>query len=194
MSSARVVIKPESLVEPRLALADLRQFVEHEVALLDKQRFEEWLNLFSDDGAYWVRPLHARCAGEERWPGDRAQARRPDELRSELPCPDATLLGWVARPAGDAGLHEDRMAASPWSAGPGAARAPKANCVAPGATETWLLQTISKEMIETIRAAIRKGRLAKIDDIVPAYVFLASDEARHFVGQCLSPNGGDVML
>jgi 3-oxoacyl-[acyl-carrier protein] reductase len=49
-------------------------------------------------------------------------------------------------------------------------------------------------MIEAIRAAIPKGRLAKIDDIVPAYVFLASDEARHFVGQCLSPNGGDVML
>jgi 3-oxoacyl-[acyl-carrier protein] reductase len=69
-----------------------------------------------------------------------------------------------------------------------------ANCVAPGATETRLLQTISKEMIEAIRAAIPKGRLAKIDDIVPAYVFLASDEARHFVGQCLSPNGGDVML
>ena len=31
-------------------------------------------------------------------------------------------------------------------------------------------------------------------DIVSAYVFLASDESRHFVGQCLSPNGGDVML
>ncbi len=69
-----------------------------------------------------------------------------------------------------------------------------ANCVAPGATETRLLQTISKEMIEAIRAAIPKGRLAKIDDIVPAYVFLASDEAPHFVRQCLSPNGGDVML
>jgi 3-oxoacyl-[acyl-carrier protein] reductase len=29
---------------------------------------------------------------------------------------------------------------------------------------------------------------------VPAYVFLASDEARHVQGQCLSPNGGDVFL
>jgi 3-phenylpropionate/cinnamic acid dioxygenase small subunit len=62
MSSARVVIKPETLpeslpenpVEPRLGLAELQQFVEHEVALLDEQRFEEWLNLFADDGAYWV--------------------------------------------------------------------------------------------------------------------------------------------
>jgi 3-phenylpropionate/cinnamic acid dioxygenase small subunit len=54
MSSAGVVTKPESMVEPRLALADLQQFVEHEVALLDEQRFEEWLELFADDGAYWV--------------------------------------------------------------------------------------------------------------------------------------------
>jgi len=69
-----------------------------------------------------------------------------------------------------------------------------ANCVAPGATETRLLDNISKEMMEAIRAAIPKGRLAKVDDIVPAYVFLASEDARHFAGQCLSPNGGDVMF
>jgi len=69
-----------------------------------------------------------------------------------------------------------------------------ANCVGPGATQTPLLSGISEEAIEAIRAAIPKGRLATVDDIVPAYVFLASDESRHFVGQCLSPNGGDVML
>jgi 3-oxoacyl-[acyl-carrier protein] reductase len=69
-----------------------------------------------------------------------------------------------------------------------------ANCVAPGATQTPLLSGISENMIEAIRASIPKGRLATVDDIVPAYVFLASDESQHFVGQCLSPNGGDVML
>lgn len=69
-----------------------------------------------------------------------------------------------------------------------------ANCVAPGATETPLLGSISAAAIERIKAAIPRGRLARVDDIVPAYVFLASDEASHFVGQCLSPNGGDVML
>jgi 3-oxoacyl-[acyl-carrier protein] reductase len=69
-----------------------------------------------------------------------------------------------------------------------------ANCVAPGATQTPLLSGISENMIEAIRASIPKGRLAAVDDIVPAYVFLASDASQHFVGQCLSPNGGDVML
>lgn len=74
------------------------------------------------------------------------------------------------------------------------ARNVNANCVAPGATHTPLLSNISEEAIAAIRASIPKGRLATVDDIVPAYVFLASDEARHFVGQCLSPNGGDVLL
>jgi len=69
-----------------------------------------------------------------------------------------------------------------------------ANCVAPGATQTPLLANISPEAIEAIRANIPKKQLATVDDIVPAYVFLASEESRHFVGQCLSPNGGDVML
>lgn len=69
-----------------------------------------------------------------------------------------------------------------------------ANCVAPGATLTPLLSNIGEEALATIRASIPKGRLATVEDIVPAYVFLASDESRHFVGQCLSPNGGDVML
>jgi 3-oxoacyl-[acyl-carrier protein] reductase len=74
------------------------------------------------------------------------------------------------------------------------ARNINANCVAPGATETPLLQSLSKQAIEAIRASIPKRRLATVDDIVPAYIFLASDESRHFVGQCISPNGGDVML
>lgn len=69
-----------------------------------------------------------------------------------------------------------------------------ANCVAPGATQTPLLAGLKKEAIEAILASVPKGRLATVDEIAPAYVFLASDEARHFVGQCISPNGGDVML
>lgn len=68
------------------------------------------------------------------------------------------------------------------------------NCVAPGATLTPILDDVPAAVLEAIRAAIPLGRLAEVADIVPSYVFLASDEARHYQGQCLSPNGGDVFL
>ena len=69
-----------------------------------------------------------------------------------------------------------------------------ANCVGPGATRTPLIANISDEVMEVIRQQIPKGRFAEIDEIVPSYVFLASDDARHFQGQCISPNGGDIFL
>ncbi|MGC1359082.1 MAG: SDR family oxidoreductase, partial [Xanthobacteraceae bacterium] len=62
------------------------------------------------------------------------------------------------------------------------------------ATRTPLIANISDEVMEVIRSQIPKGRFGEVDDIVPAYVFLASDEARHFQGQCISPNGGDIFL
>lgn len=34
--------------------ADLIGFVMHEARLLDEHRFEEWLDLFADDGYYWM--------------------------------------------------------------------------------------------------------------------------------------------
>lgn len=74
------------------------------------------------------------------------------------------------------------------------ARNVNANVVAPGATRTPMVDGLPADIVEAIRASIPKGRLAEVEDIVPAYVFLASDDARHFVGQCLTPNGGDVFL
>ncbi|MEP1472639.1 MAG: SDR family oxidoreductase [Halieaceae bacterium] len=69
-----------------------------------------------------------------------------------------------------------------------------ANCVAPGATMTPILKDVPEEILDGIRQAIPRGKLAQVDDIVGAFMFLASDEAAHFRGQCLSPNGGDVFL
>jgi 3-oxoacyl-[acyl-carrier protein] reductase len=69
-----------------------------------------------------------------------------------------------------------------------------ANCVAPGATRTPILAGVSDKLMADIESAIPKGRLAEVDDIVPSYVFLASEEARHYQGQCISPNGGDAFL
>jgi 3-oxoacyl-[acyl-carrier protein] reductase len=69
-----------------------------------------------------------------------------------------------------------------------------ANCVAPGATRTPIIADLAEDLMTNIRKAIPKGRFAEVDDIVPSYVFLASDEARHYQGQCISPNGGDIFL
>ena len=70
----------------------------------------------------------------------------------------------------------------------------RVNCVAPGATLTPILDDVSPDVLDAVRAAIPTGRLAEVGDIVPTYVFLASDDARHYQGQCLSPNGGDQFL
>jgi len=66
------------------------------------------------------------------------------------------------------------------------------NCVAPGATHTNMTAGVPPEILEGIRQNIPKKRLADVADIVPSYVFLASDDAKHIVGQTISPNGGDA--
>ena len=69
-----------------------------------------------------------------------------------------------------------------------------ANCVAPGATMTPILADVPDDVLEGIRQNIPAGRIADVEDVVGAYLFLASDAAGHFRGQCLSPNGGDAFL
>jgi 3-oxoacyl-[acyl-carrier protein] reductase len=68
------------------------------------------------------------------------------------------------------------------------------NAVAPGATMTPILEDVPTEVLDAIKSNIPAGKIADVDDIVGAYLFLASDAARHFRGQCISPNGGDAFL
>ena len=68
------------------------------------------------------------------------------------------------------------------------------NCVAPGATTTPILDGMDAGILEAIRQSIPRGRFGVVEDIAPTYVFLASSDADHYVGQCLSPNGGDIFL
>lgn len=74
------------------------------------------------------------------------------------------------------------------------ARNIRANCVAPGATHTPILEGVPEDSLAAVKAGIPIGHFAQVDDIAPAYVFLASRDGDHFQGQCISPNGGDCFL
>lgn len=68
------------------------------------------------------------------------------------------------------------------------------NAVGPGATMTPILAGVPDDVLNGIKAAIPRGKIAEVSEIAPTYVFLASDESDAYVGQCLSPNGGDAFL
>lgn len=64
---------------------EIEDFLIHEVSLLDKRRFEEWRDLFADDGHYWVplKPGQENPVGESSlFYDDRAiMATRFERLR-----------------------------------------------------------------------------------------------------------------
>jgi len=68
------------------------------------------------------------------------------------------------------------------------------NAIAPGLIDTKLSENLSAEWIARKRAQLPIGRLGRPDDIAPTAVMLASADGSFYVGQTLSPNGGDVML
>jgi 3-oxoacyl-[acyl-carrier protein] reductase len=68
------------------------------------------------------------------------------------------------------------------------------NSVAPGPVQTDLLNEMSEEWRMTKRSQLPLGRFAHVEEIAPTVLFLASDAASYYVGQTLSPNGGDVMI
>jgi 3-oxoacyl-[acyl-carrier protein] reductase len=68
------------------------------------------------------------------------------------------------------------------------------NTLAPGPTDTAMWNSPGGE--EWRRWKLEQlpiGRVGRPEEMAAAAVFLASDEAAYFVGQTLSPNGGDVM-
>ena len=65
-----------------------------------------------------------------------------------------------------------------------------ANCVAPGATMTPILADVPDDILEGIRQNIPAGHIAEVEDIVGAYLFLASDAAGHFRGPVFKPQWG----
>lgn len=68
------------------------------------------------------------------------------------------------------------------------------NCIAPGATHTTMLENCGEELKGRILSKIPLQRFAEPEEIAPIAVLLASEDGSFFVGQTLSPNGGDVFL
>jgi 3-oxoacyl-[acyl-carrier protein] reductase len=68
------------------------------------------------------------------------------------------------------------------------------NAIAPGPINTDMLAGESEDWKRAKLAELPIGRFGEVAEVVPTAVFLASDDARYYVGQVLGPNGGDVMF
>ncbi|MEM9196999.1 MAG: 3-oxoacyl-ACP reductase FabG, partial [Pseudomonadota bacterium] len=75
-----------------------------------------------------------------------------------------------------------------------AGRGVTVNCVAPGFIETPMTQALSDTQREKLIGVIPAGRMGRADEIAPAVVFLASQEASYITGQTLHANGGMAMI
>jgi 3-oxoacyl-[acyl-carrier protein] reductase len=67
------------------------------------------------------------------------------------------------------------------------------NSVAPGLIDNGF-DPLPEEAKRAHAAALPLGRLAAVEDVVGAFVFLASEEGRYFSGQTLHPDGGETMI
>ncbi len=68
------------------------------------------------------------------------------------------------------------------------------NAIAPGPVDTRLNDTLSEEYRAWKRSQLPLGRFGMPEEISPTAVLLASSDGDYYVGQTLSPNGGDVMF
>jgi 3-oxoacyl-[acyl-carrier protein] reductase len=69
------------------------------------------------------------------------------------------------------------------------------NAIAPGPTDTPMLTTDYMEAATVASSGnVPLGRIGRPEEIAAAAVFLASPANSYMTGQCISPNGGAVML
>ncbi|TFB13394.1 3-oxoacyl-ACP reductase FabG [Filobacillus milosensis] len=67
------------------------------------------------------------------------------------------------------------------------------NAVAPGFTETAMVETVPDHVIAAMKQQVPMGRLGKTSDIANAYLYLASDESDYVNGHTLHVDGGIMM-
>jgi NAD(P)-dependent dehydrogenase (short-subunit alcohol dehydrogenase family) len=70
----------------------------------------------------------------------------------------------------------------------------RVNAVAPGPIWTPLIpSTFPEEKVETFGSSVPMKRAGQPEEVAPAYVFLASDDASYISGQVIHINGGEVV-
>jgi 3-oxoacyl-[acyl-carrier protein] reductase len=67
------------------------------------------------------------------------------------------------------------------------------NAIAPGPVETELVAGLPEETMAEIRSEIPLARFARVEEIAPTAVLLASDEGAYYTGSVLNVSGGHVM-
>lgn len=75
----------------------------------------------------------------------------------------------------------------------GASRGITVNAIAPGYTDTSMVQAVPAKVLEGIVAAVPVGRLAKPEEIARCILFLVAEDAGFITGATLSVNGGKYM-
>lgn len=69
----------------------------------------------------------------------------------------------------------------------------RVNAVAPGYTNTAMMETVPQKVLDSLIKKTPMKRLGEVEDIANAYLFLASDEASYVNGTILNVDGGLVI-
>ncbi|MEC9490069.1 MAG: 3-oxoacyl-ACP reductase FabG [Halanaerobiales bacterium] len=69
----------------------------------------------------------------------------------------------------------------------------RVNAVAPGYTNTAMMETVPQKVLDSLINKTPVKRLGEVEDIANAYLFLASDEASFINGTILNVDGGLVI-
>ncbi|WP_188205703.1 3-oxoacyl-ACP reductase FabG [Alkalibacillus aidingensis] len=67
------------------------------------------------------------------------------------------------------------------------------NAIAPGFTETSMVESVPDHIIEGLKKQVPMGRLGKPEDIARAYLYLASEDSNYVNGQVINVDGAIMM-
>lgn len=69
-----------------------------------------------------------------------------------------------------------------------------ANAIAPGTVRTRFVDDFTPEQLENLRQRMPLGRIAEPEDLVGTLLLLASDAGGYITGQCITVDGGQLMM